>query len=154
MDDITKIANSIDNLSALISSNLDKINESSAASASDPNAIISLSDELLSLTEITTSLNILRTQLNLLTLNDYESLYIANSILPLLQILSQLSTTSSYIMTTSQLLNNSTTTKRKTSKLKKVEKTTYKMLEQINCVYPVLECRIYNLINNMCKCDD
>ena len=154
MEDITKIANSIDNLSALISSNLDKINESSAASASDPNAIISLSDELLSLTEITTSLNILRTQLNLLTLNDYESLYIANSILPLLQILSQLSTTSSYIMTTAQLLNNSTTTKRKTSKLKKVEKNTYKMLEQINCVYPVLECRIYNLINNMCTCDD
>lgn len=154
MEDINKIANSIDNLSELISSSLDKINESSTKSASDPTAIFSLKDELISLTQITTSLNRLRTQLNLLTLNDYEALYMNNCILPLLQILSQLSTTSSLVMETVELLNNSTTTKRKTAKLKKFEKTAYKILEQINCVYPMLECRVYNFINTMCKCDD
>lgn len=154
MEDINKIAGSIDNLSALISSNLDKINESSVKSASDPDAIFALKDELISLTQITASLNTLRTQLNLLTINDYELLYVNNCILPLIQILSQLSNTSSLIMATVQLLNDSTTTKRKTSKLKKVEKTAYKILEQINCIYPILECRIYNFINNMCKCDD
>ena len=46
MEDINKIANSIDNLSELISSSLDKINESSTKSASDPTAIFSLKDEL------------------------------------------------------------------------------------------------------------
>ncbi|WP_346931279.1 hypothetical protein [Clostridium sp.] len=154
MEDISKIATSIDNLSALISSSLDKINESSTESASDPSTLLSLKDELLSLTEITTSLNALRTQLNLLTLNDYEALYVANCISPLLQILSQLSSDSSFIMATVDLLNNSTTTKRKTAKLKKSEKTAYKILEQINCAYPILECRIYNFINNICRCDD
>lgn len=154
MEDISKIATSIDNLTALISSSLDKINESSSESASDPSTLLSLKSELLSLTEITTSLNVLKTQLNLLALNDYESLYVANCISPLLQILIQLSNTSYLTMGTTQLLNNSTITKRKTSKLKKAEKTAYKILEQINCVYPVLECRIYNFINNICNCED
>ncbi len=154
MEDISQIATSIDNLTALISSSLDKINESSSASASDSDTLLSLKSELLSLTEITTSLNVLRTQLNLLSLNDYEALYMTNCILPLLQILTQLSNTSSFIMASIQLLNNSTTTKRKTSKLRKVEKTAYKILEQINCVYPIVEDRIYNFVNNICNCKD
>lgn len=154
MEDISQIATSIDNLTALISSSLDKINESSSASASDSDTLLSLKGELLSLTEITTSLNVLRTQLNLLSLNDYEALYMTNCILPLLQILTQLSNTSSFIMASIQLLNNSTTTKRKTSKLRKVEKTAYKILEQINCVYPIVEDRIYNFVNNICNCED
>jgi hypothetical protein len=154
MEDISQIATSIDNLTALISSSLDKINESSSASASDSDTLLSLKSELLSLTEITTSLNVLRTQLNLLSLNDYEALYVTNCILPLLQTMYQLSSTSSFIMASTQLLNNSTTTKRKTSKLKSIEKTSYKILEQINCIYPIVEDRIYNFVNNICNCED
>ncbi|MEG2657673.1 MAG: hypothetical protein RSA29_18490 [Clostridium sp.] len=181
-DNMKKISDSIDSLSSLLESNLEKLNDLSmnsynnplddslgcsntstnipnipplvsTASSQAPNNSSLLSivdDDLTSLARIATSLNVLKTQLNFLQFNDYELLYVANCVTPLLQIMRELSSISSFIMTSTQFLNNSTTLKRKTGKLKKNEKTVYKILDQINCMYPILECRIYNLINNIC----
>lgn len=170
-ENIKEIADSINNLSSLIEHSLENLNkithDSMNTSIASSNTSIDLSEastdtsttdsllpivasELSSLAQITTSLNTLKTQLNFLKLNDYEILYVANCISPLLQIIQQLSSTSSFIMTSTQLLNNSTTTKRKSPKIKRSEKTAYKILEQVNCVYSVLECRIYTLINDIC----
>ncbi len=171
MNDIDEIIKSINNLTSLIGSKLDEIIQNSDTSSgttsdtasgttsdttsdtsSDSSSILTaINDDLTSLNEIIKNINTLKTQLNLLKLNDYEALYTANCLSPLLQITNSLAITSTSIMSTTQLLNNSNTTKRKTSKIKRSEKTVYNILEQINCIYPILECRIYNFINNICN---
>ncbi len=111
---------------------------------------LNIQSQLTSLLDLVTSINSLKAQVNLLSFNNYEITYMANCVTPLTIALVQLSTISASIMATTQLLNASTTTKRKTAKLKKSEKTVYSILQQINCIYPIIECRLYELINQIC----
>jgi len=134
-----------------INSKLDKIN-SILSSTQTTTADFDINKELTELLAQVTTLNGLKNQLNELPFNTFEKIYVENCIAPLLSVLYQLSIAAASFKDTSQSLSASTTTRRKTHKIKKYEKTTYDMMDQINCLYDLLEPKIYNFIEIICKC--
>lgn len=153
LDNLTK------NLQLLYSESSDSKEEDSNKNALLNNATdkdiltsVDIQESLTSLLTIITSINSIKNQLNILKFNTYEKVFVENCIAPFLIALVQLSSVCSSVMGATQLLNVSTTTKRKTSKIKKSEKTAYKILEQINYIYPIVECRLYELLNESCNC--
>jgi hypothetical protein len=134
-----------------VSSNLDSITKlltpkPSTTSTTDINA------ELTTILTYVTNINLLKNQLTQLPFNPFERIYVENCITPLLTIFYELAIAAASYKDTSQSLSNSTTTRRKTHKIKKYERTTYRMMDQITCLYDLLDDRICDFINIICKC--
>jgi len=134
-----------------INSKLDKIN-SILNSTQTTTEELDITKELTELLAQVTTLNGLKNQLNELPFNTFEKIYVENCIAPLLTVFYQLSIAAASFKDTSQSLSLSTTTRRKTHKIKKYEKTSYDIMDQITCLYNLLEPRIYNFIEIICKC--
>ncbi|MEG0775521.1 hypothetical protein [Clostridium sp.] len=99
-----------------------------------------------------TTINSLKLQINELPFSPFERIYVENCINPLLTIFYQLAISAASIKDTSQSLSLSTTTKRKTHKIKRYERTTYELMDQIDCIHDILKDRIYDFIEIICKC--
>lgn len=141
------------NLYTDINNKLDSINNMLAKSdtsimESDTTAL----DELKGTLEYITTINALKNQLNELPFNTFEKIYVENCITPTLTVFYQLCIAAASFKDTAQSLSLSTTTKRKTHKIKDYEKTTYEIMDQIQCLYDILEHRIYDFIKVLCKC--
>lgn len=137
-----------------INSKLDSINNILAKTSdnstigSDTTAL----EDLKGILEYITTINALKNQLNELPFNTFEKIYVENCITPTLTVFYQLCIAAASFKDTAQSLSLSTTTKRKTHKIKDYEKTTYEIMDQIQCLYDILEHRIYDFIKVLCKC--
>ncbi|EQB89225.1 hypothetical protein J2Z44_003931 [Clostridium punense] len=137
-----------------INSKLDSINNILAKTSdnstigSDTTAL----EDLKGILEYITTINALKNQLNELPFNTFEKIYVENCITPTLTVFYQLCIAAASFKDTAQSLSLSTTTKRKTHKIKDYEKTTYEIMNQIQCLYDILEHRIYDFIKVLCKC--
>lgn len=134
-----------------VNSNLDSINKLLTQNASTTSTT-DINTELTKILTYVTTINSLKNQLNELPFNPFEKIYVENCINPILTVFYQLAITAASYKDTSQSLSNSTTTRRKTHKIKKYERTTYKMMDQITCLYDLLDDRICDFINIICKC--
>lgn len=134
-----------------VNSNLDSINKILTQNASTTSTT-DINTELTKILTYVTTINSLKNQLNELPFNPFEKIYVENCINPILTVFYQLAITAASYKDTSQSLSNSTTTRRKTHKIKKYERTTYKMMDQITCLYDLLDDRICDFINIICKC--
>lgn len=161
-DKLQELINSLNNVSITssssdkelfmdINSKLDKIN-SILSSTQTATTNLDLNKELTELLAQVTTLNGLKNQINELPFNTFEKIYVENCIAPLLSVFYQLSIAAASFKDTAQSLSLSTTTRRKTHKIKKYEKTTYEIMDQITCLYNLLEPKIYNFIEIICKC--
>jgi hypothetical protein len=112
----------------------------------------SLNADLEEMLKYVTTINSLKLQINELPFSPFERIYVENCINPLLTIFYQLAISAASFKDTAQSLSLSTTTKRKTHKIKKYERTTYEIMDQINCIHGILEHRIYDFIEIICKC--
>jgi len=137
-----------------INSKLDSINNiltktsDNSTIGSDTTAL----EDLKGILEYITTINALKNQLNELPFNTFEKIYVENCITPTLTVFYQLCIAAASFKDTAQSLSLSTTTKRKTHKIKDYEKTTYEIMDQIQCLYDILEHRIYDFIKVLCKC--
>lgn len=142
------------NLYTDINSKLDSINNMLAKTSdnstmgSDTTAL----EDLKGILEYITTINALKNQLNELPFNTFEKIYVENCITPTLTVFYQLCIAAASFKDTAQSLSLSTTTKRKTHKIKDYERTTYEIMDQIQCLYDILEHRIYDFIKVLCKC--
>lgn len=134
-----------------VSSKLDSITKSLTTKASTTSTT-DINAELTTILTYVTNINLLKNQLTQLPFNPFERIYVENCITPLLTIFYELAIAAASYKDTSQSLSNSTTTKRKTHKIKKYERTTYRMMDQITCLYDLLDDRICDFINIICKC--
>jgi hypothetical protein len=161
-DEIQNLINSLNstNISSLngnkdlyndINSKLDTINKllSNNSTSSSETSETGIFEDLLG--HITT-INSLKIQINELPFSPFERIYVENCITPLLTIFYQLAISAASFKDTAQSLSLSTTTKRKTHKIKRYEKTTYEIMDQINCIHDILQDRIYDFIEIICKC--
>lgn len=137
---VNEVNNKLDSITKLLTPT------TSTTSTTDINA------ELSTILTYVTNINLLKNQLTQLPFNPFERIYVENCITPLLTVFYELAITAASYKDTAQSLSNSTTTRRKTHKIKKYERTTYKMMDQITCLYDLLEDRIYDFINIICKC--
>jgi len=141
------INNKLDSINKLLSTHND--NSSNNTDNSSPTSVL---DSLNSVLQHVTTINALKNQLNELPFNTFEKVYVENCITPALTVLYQLVISAASFKDTAQSLSLSTTTKRKTHKIKDYEKTTYEIMDQIQCIYDILEHRINDFIKILCQC--
>lgn len=141
------INNKLDSINKLLNANNDKTSNNTGNGSST-----SVLDSLNSVLQHVTTINALKNQLNELPFNTFEKIYVENCITPALTVLYQLVISAASFKDTAQSLSLSTTTKRKTHKIKDYEKTTYEIMDQIQCIYEVLEPRINDFIKILCQC--